>query len=149
MVSRHYTYSGGEIVKEKIKYIIGIVILLIVVLIFLLCITHKDKLPIIKEDDVITITLDGVFDEKYEVRNLDANEFIKYYNQINSIVENTEDEGGTSTSNIVIELKSGTVIYIGNVGDDFEISYKTINGKVKQYFAKQHNIRNLLYYGKY
>ncbi len=131
------------------KYIICISILLIGVLIFLLYVTQKNRLPVIREDDVVSITFESNFNDKYEVKNLDINEFIEYYNQISNLVENKEGEGSTATSLIMVKLKSGTTINIGNSGNDFEISVKDNNRNVKQYWGKQHNIRNLLYYGKY
>ena len=135
--------------KKRMKYIVCISILLIGVLIILLYVTQKNRLPVIREDDVVSITFESNFNDKYEVKNLDINEFIEYYNQISNLVENKEGEGSTATSLIMVKLKSGTTINIGNSGNDFEISVKDNNRNVKQYWGKQHNIRNLLYYGKY
>lgn len=135
--------------RKKLKWIIGICILLIGVLLLLLYIARNDRLPVIEEDDVKSLTLRGLFDEVYETRELNVKEFIEYYNQISDVVKDKEEGGTTPPSQIIIELKSGTTIYIDNFGDDFNIRIYEPNKKEKLYFGKQHNIRNLLYYGKY
>ncbi len=134
--------------KKKVL-VVSISCLVVGVLLFLLYTYNKPSLPEVTEEEVLSITFDRMEDGVYKTSNLSIKEFLQYYNKIGQLVENEEGEGSTATAIIIISLKSGTTINIGNSGTDFEISVKTKSREVKQYWGKQTNIRNLLYNGKY
>ena len=120
-----------------------------VILTFLLYTFLKPSLPKVTEEEVSSITFSRMEGEVDTTSNLSIKEFLQYYNEINHLVENTEGEGSTPSAQIKINLKSGKTISIGNSGKDFEINLEVNIGDVKQYWGKQANIRNLLYYGTY
>ena len=133
--------------KKKIIIPIAIVVLAVAAIITcLFFINRKLELPSLEADDVSKIYLDTCDNN---ITELDIEEFLGYYNQINDLRNNKKQEGSTSTSIIIIELKDETTIQIHNSGDQFEISFYNEKGEHCMYWGKQQEIYNMLYHGSY
>ena len=134
--------------KKKMK--IGIVaVIFVVALVVVLAITKKElQLPKLEVEDISKVynkRLDAFNAEKVD---LDIEEFLRYYNQIDELRNNKEDAGTTPSSKIVIELNNGEEISIHNSGDQFQVSFEEGDDRF-QYWGKQQGIANILEHGVY
>lgn len=133
--------------KKKHIFFITIAILAmaaIIVTIFLF--NRKLELPKLKAEDILCVHYDV---SSSDIRQLDIEEFLGYYNQIYDIRNNKEGVGTTPDSRIIIELKDGQEIGIYSSGDQFEVNFTNSDGERCQYWGKQQEIANMLYRGVY
>lgn len=133
--------------KKKLMIIITVTILAIATIIAALFFSNRElEIPKLKAEDISGVYCETSDNEKI---NLDIEEFLGYYNQIYDLRNNEEGAGTTPDSSIVIELKDGNEISIYNSGDQFEVNFSDEDGDKQQYWGKQQEIANMLYYGLY
>ena len=128
--------------------VIAVVAILISVIVIMV-INSKKTIPEIEAGDVERVYYDGYFDGHYGQKELDIDQFVGYYNEIDNIKENKNDEGTTPESWIVIVLKDGSEVWIYDQSMKFEVSFKTDDGEIKQYWGEQEQIYNMLRTGSY
>lgn len=133
--------------KKNVICIAMSVLAIAVIIVTLFLVNKKLELPKLNIENVAKIYCYNM-DEDYEIE-LNVEEFLGYYNQIYDIRNNKDDQGTTSLSKIIIELKDGTEIVIWNSGDQFEVAFADSDGKRYQYWGKQQEIANMLRHGVY
>lgn len=143
--------KGGQIVVAKtvLKTVAAyIVVILIIVVIHNTFFKEKMELNL-DEQDVKSVKLCYLGRMEDDTKNLDVEEFVKYYNMIYDVRENKDGIGSTPETKIIIELKSGEIIEIYDPGFSFEVNIQSDNGEIKQYWGRQENIDNMLNEGEY
>lgn len=128
--------------------VIAIVAILISVIVIMV-INSKKTIPEIEVGDVERVYYSGYFDGHYGEKELDIDQFVEYYNEIDNIKENKNGEGTTPESWIVIVLKDGSEVWIYDQSMKFEVNFKTDDGEIKQYWGEQEQIYNMLRTGSY
>lgn len=69
---------------------------------------------------------------------------VNWFNSAKGIRENKEFAGTTEDSGIIVEEKNGSRFSIGRSGEDFEVQRKDEQGKLRSYWARQKEIKELL-----
>ena len=128
--------------------VIAVVAILISVIVIMV-INSKKTIPEIEAGDVERVYYDGYFDGHYGQKELDIVQFVGYYNEIDNIKENKNDEGTTPESWIVIVLKDGSEVWIYDQSMKFEVVFKDDDGEIKEYWGEQEQIYNMLRTGSY
>lgn len=128
--------------------VIAVVAILISVIVIMV-INSKKTIPEIEAGDVERVYYDGYFDGHYGQKELDIDQFVGYYNEIDNIKENKNDEGTTPESWIVIVLKDGSEVWIYDQSMKFEVVFKDDDGEIKEYWGEQEQIYNMLRTGSY
>ena len=132
--------------KKHIIFLVSGLFIIVAIIVIAILLNKKVELPKLKVEDIERIYCDKFDDNDIQ---LDIEEFLGYYNQIYDIRNNKDDQGTTSLSKIIIELKDGTEIVIWNSGDQFEVAFADSDGKRYQYWGKQQEIANMLRHGVY
>ena len=135
--------------KKVLNSVIIAVVAIFISVIVVMVINSKKSIPEIKAGDVERVYYDGYFDGHYGQKELDIDQFVEYYNEIDNIKENKNDEGTTPESWIVIELKDGSEVRIYDQSMKFEVVFEDDDGEIKQYWGEQEQIYNMLRTGSY
>ena len=69
---------------------------------------------------------------------------INWFDSAKDIRENEEFAGTTEDSGIKVEEKNGSKFSIARSGEDFEVQRKDEQGKLRSYWARQKEIKDLL-----
>lgn len=132
--------------KKHIIFITISILVMVVVIVAIFLFNRKLELPKLETDDILRV---HYHTSAIDFRQLDIEEFLRYYNEIYDIRNNKEGAGTTPDRRIIIELKDGQEIGIYNSGDQFEVNFTKSNGKRCQYWGKQQEIANMLSHGVY
>jgi hypothetical protein len=99
----------------------------------------------IKVENIARITLWGGYNGvNREASEQEVTNIVNWFNSVYDIRENKEFAGTTEESGVKIEEKDGTRFIIGRSGEDFEVQRKDQKGKLRSYWARQKDIKELL-----
>jgi hypothetical protein len=127
------------------KSILLVVIMFLVVLVAWKYVTTSNLYRPIKVENIARITLWGGYNGvNREASEQEVTNIVNWFNSVYDIRENKEFAGTTEESGIKIEEKDGTRFIIGRSGEDFEVQRKDQKGKLRSYWARQKDIKELL-----
>jgi len=127
------------------KSLLLIVILFLVVPVAWKSVNNSSLHRPIKVENIARITLwGGYIGVSREASEQEVTNIVNWFNSAYDIRENKEFAGTTEESGIKIEEKDGTGFSIGRSGGDFEVQRKDQKGKLRSYWARQKDIKELL-----
>jgi hypothetical protein len=127
------------------KSLVLVVIMFLVVLVAWKYVNTTNLHRPIKVENIARITLWGGYNGvDKEASEQEVTNIVNWFNSAYDIRENKEFAGTTEESGIKIEEKDGTRFSIGRSGEDFEVQRKDQKGKLRSYWVRQKDIKELL-----
>lgn len=128
---------------SKKLLLLGVIIFLVALVAWKSVNTMNLHRPIMVEN-ISSIRLWGVYGVDRVATEPEVINIVNWFNSAKGIRENKEFAGTTEDSGIIVVEKNGSKFGIGRSGEDFEVQRKDEQGKLRSYWARQKEIKELL-----